>query len=204
MAGKMKFSVRIILVQAIVFLLGSVVMGYEMLASRYLFPYFGGSIETWGALISTVLAALMFGYSFGGYLVDRRPDLRFCSLLIAFTAIWLYFIPSLSKPLLLFILQTLGDGAVGTISASFMIIFLPLSCLGTLLPFVIRVILTDIDHAGRVAGLSYAISTLGNIFGTLVVTFVLIPQVSVSQVTELLALVSALGAILLYFLRLKR
>ena len=61
----MRLSGRVILVQGIVFLLGSVVMGYEMLASRYLFPYFGGSIETWGALISTVLAALMFGYSLG-------------------------------------------------------------------------------------------------------------------------------------------
>ena len=59
----MRLSGRVILVQGIVFLLGSVVMGYEMLASRYLFPYFGGSIGTWGALISTVLAALMFGYS---------------------------------------------------------------------------------------------------------------------------------------------
>ena len=190
--------------QAIVFVLGSVVMGFEMLASRYLFPYFGGSIETWGALISTVLSALMVGYSLGGYLVDRRPDLRLSSLLIALAAIWLYGLPILSKPVLVFIIQSFGDGALATISASVMLMFVPLSCLGTLLPFVIRVILTDIDHAGRVAGLSYAISTLGNIFGTLFVTFALIPRFPVSQVTEWLALVAASGSILLYFLSIKR
>ena len=200
----MRLTGRIILVQAIVFVLGSVVMGFEMLASRYLFPYFGGSIETWGALISTVLSALMVGYSLGGYLVDRRPDLRLSSLLIAVAAIWLYGLPLLSKPTLVFIMQTLGDGALATISASVMLMFVPLSCLGTLLPFVIRVILTDIDHAGRVAGLSYAISTLGNIFGTLFVTFALIPRFPVSQVTEWLALVTASGSILLYLLSIKR
>ena len=200
----MRLSGRIILVQAIVFVLGSVVMGFEMLASRYLFPYFGGSIETWGALISTVLSALMVGYSLGGYLVDRRPDLRLSSLLIALAAIWLYGLPFLSKPVLVFIIQSFGDGALATISASVVIMFVPLSCLGTLLPFVIRVILTDIDHAGRVAGLSYAISTLGNIFGTLFVTFALIPRFPVSQVTEWLALVAASGSILLYLLSIKR
>ncbi|MBE10518.1 MAG: hypothetical protein CMM35_09420 [Rhodospirillaceae bacterium] len=200
----MRLSGRIILVQAIVFVLGSVVMGFEMLASRYLFPYFGGSIETWGALISTVLSALMVGYSLGGYLVDRRPDLRLSSLLIALAAIWLYGLPFLSKPVLVIIIQSFGDGALATISASVVLMFVPLSCLGTLLPFVIRVILTDIDHAGRVAGLSYAISTLGNIFGTLFVTFALIPRFPVSQVTEWLALVAASGSILLYLLSIKR
>ena len=200
----MRLSGRVIFVQGIVFLLGSVVMGYEMLASRYLFPYFGGSIETWGALISTVLAALMFGYSLGGYLVDRRPDLRISSFLVALAAIWLYALPLLDRDVLSFILDSLGDGPIATISASVMLMFVPLSCLGTLLPFVIRVILTDIGHAGRVAGLSYAISTLGNIFGTLFVTFVLIPRFPVSQVTEWLAFTTALGAVALYLLRLKR
>ena len=29
------------------FLIGAVLMGFEMLGSRYLFPYFGGDIGTW-------------------------------------------------------------------------------------------------------------------------------------------------------------
>ena len=44
------------------FLVGGVLMGFEMLGSRYLFPYFGGGIDTWAGLISTVLIALTFGY----------------------------------------------------------------------------------------------------------------------------------------------
>ena len=53
------------------FFVGSVLMGFEMLGSRYLFPYFGGGIGTWAGLISTVLCALTIGYFVGGAFVDR-------------------------------------------------------------------------------------------------------------------------------------
>ena len=51
--------------------LGFALMGFEMLGSRYLYPYFGGGINTWASLIATVLVALMLGYLLGGALVDR-------------------------------------------------------------------------------------------------------------------------------------
>lgn len=58
------------------FFLGGVLMGFEMLGSRYLFPYFGGGIGTWAGLISTVLVALTIGYLVGGAIVDRYPSPR--------------------------------------------------------------------------------------------------------------------------------
>ena len=56
------------------FLVGGVLMGFEMLGSRYLYPYFGGGIDTWAGLISTILLALAIGYFAGGALVDRYPS----------------------------------------------------------------------------------------------------------------------------------
>lgn len=53
------------------FTIGAIVMSFEMLGSRYLNPFFGSSIYTWAALISTVLAALTAGYFVGG--VTCRP-----------------------------------------------------------------------------------------------------------------------------------
>ena len=41
-----------------VFLVGFAIMGFEMIASRLIVPWFGGGIDTWAALISTVLAGL--------------------------------------------------------------------------------------------------------------------------------------------------
>lgn len=188
-------------VQLIVFTLGSVVMGFEMLASRYLYPYFGGSIETWAALIATVLAALMVGYFAGGYLVDRHPDLRVSALLVALAAGWIAAVPQLAGAMLPALLEASGDGALVTIAASAILLSVPLGLLGTLLPFVVRVILADMAHAGRVAGLCYAVSTLGNIFGTLFVTFTLIPMFGVRSITAMLAAATAAGAVGLFALR---
>ena len=58
------------------FAVGAVLMGFEMLGSRYLFPYFGGGIGSWAGLISTVLCALTIGYFAGGAVVDRHPSPR--------------------------------------------------------------------------------------------------------------------------------
>ena len=55
------------------FLLGAALMGFEMVASRYLYPYYGSGIEVWAALISTVLLALMAGYFIGGVFSQRHP-----------------------------------------------------------------------------------------------------------------------------------
>ena len=62
------------------FVLGAVIMGYEMLGSRYLSPYFGGDIYTWGALISTVLLSMMAGAYAGGHLADRYPSTTFSGI----------------------------------------------------------------------------------------------------------------------------
>jgi len=192
---------RLVAIQLLVFTLGAVVMGYEMLATRYLYPYFGGSIETWGALIATVLAALMLGYFIGGYLADRTENLGLCALLVVVAALWIAAMPWTADAIFLELMTGVGDGALVTILASAILMAVPLTMLGTLLPFVIRVTLADTRHAGRVAGLSYAISTFGSIFGTLFVTFAMIPNFGVRAITLMLAGTCAAGALGLFLLR---
>ena len=74
---------RGILLLALALILGFALMGFEMLGSRYLYPYFGGGINTWASLIATVLVALMLGYLIGGALVDRTMSPRLCGALLA-------------------------------------------------------------------------------------------------------------------------
>jgi spermidine synthase len=61
-AVKMRGKVLPAMFQAVIyivtFVIGAIVMSFEMLGSRYLNPYFGSGIHAWAALISTVLAAL--------------------------------------------------------------------------------------------------------------------------------------------------
>ena len=70
------------LLLALAVVLGFALMGFEMLASRYLYPYFGGGINTWASLIATVLIALMLGYLIGGALVDRTMNPKLCGALL--------------------------------------------------------------------------------------------------------------------------
>src|SRR4029453_19317226 len=58
---------------AALFAIGFALMGFEMLGSRYLNPYFGGGITTWACLISVVVFGMLVGYFAGGYAVDAHP-----------------------------------------------------------------------------------------------------------------------------------
>lgn len=187
-----------ILIYVNAFVVGCVLMGFEMLGSRYLFPYFGGGIGTWAGLISTVLCALTIGYFVGGATVDRRPSLHTLSIAIALAAAYLTLIPLTADHIMSWILQNIGDGPVGILFAAGALLLVPLSLLGTLSPVAVRLLLRSTSETGRVAGLVYGISTIGNVFGTLFTTFVLIPTIGSRSITYLYAVLLALCAASLF------
>jgi hypothetical protein len=170
-------------------------MGFEMLGSRYLFPYFGGGIGTWAGLISTVLAALTIGYLVGGSFVDRYPSPRVIAVSSALAAGYLALVPVTADPAMAWILDHLGDGPTGILAAAAALLLVPLSFLGTFSPVAVRLLLRSTHQTGRVAGLVYGISTIGNIFGTLFTTFTLIPTIGSRAITYLYAGVLAISAL---------
>jgi hypothetical protein len=177
------------------FLLGFVLMGFEMLGSRYLYPYYGGSIETWAALISTVLVALMIGYFLGGIVVDRFPSISLLGILISFSSVYLALIPKSADPILNWMIDIFGDQASSVLVASLALLLVPLSLLGAYTPFAIRLALIEQGKSGRTSGMIYGISTMGNILGTLITTFYLIPSIGTRSITYLMALLVACSGI---------
>src|SRR5688500_16384169 len=93
--------------------IGFALMGFEMLGSRYLNPYFGSGINTWACLISVVLFAMMVGYFGGGYAVDACPGVGLLALSVAMAAACMLIVPATADPVLQLIIQTLGDGFLG-------------------------------------------------------------------------------------------
>src|ERR1700735_1337683 len=87
------------------FLVGGVLMGFEMLGSRYLFPYFGGGIGTWGGLISMVLCPIAVGYFTCRPIVDRPTTLRIVAAAIIMAAVYLAIIPSMADATMSWILN---------------------------------------------------------------------------------------------------
>jgi hypothetical protein len=181
------------------FFVGAVLMGFEMLGSRYLFPYFGGGIGTWAGLISTVLAALTIGYFAGGAVVDRRPSPRVIVASCAVAAAYLALVPASADRVMTTILGGIGDGPTAILTAASCLLLVPLSFLGTFSPVAVRLLLRSTHETGRIAGMVYGISTIGNIFGTLFTTFYLIPTIGSREITYVYAAVLALCALSLLF-----
>jgi hypothetical protein len=185
-------------IYACAFVVGGVLMGFEMLGSRYLFPYFGGSIGTWASLISTVLCALAIGYFAGSAIVARRPSQRVIAVAILIAAAYLALVPVTADPVMGAILNSLGDGPYATLTASTALLLVPLTLLGTFSPIAVSLLTRSADEAGRVAGLVYGVSTIGNVVGTLLTTFTLIPTIGSRAITYYFALVLALCAGVLF------
>jgi hypothetical protein len=173
------------------FVVGGVLMGFEMLGSRYLFPYFGGSIGTWASLISTVLCALAIGYFAGSAIVAQYPSQKTIGLFILIAAAYLACVPATADAVMEKILDGLGDGPSATLTASTVLLLVPLSLLGTFSPIAVSILTRTAEEAGRVAGLVYGVSTIGNVAGTLFTTFTLIPTIGSRAITYIFAVVLA-------------
>jgi hypothetical protein len=170
--------------------LGFALMGFEMLGSRFLYPYFGGGINTWASLIATVLVALMLGYLLGGALVDRTMSPRLCGTLLAVAGLYLFSIPWWVDPLFGWTLRSIGDGMAGIIFGATTLLLLPLTLISVFTPFAVRLLLTSVTFGGRLVGYVYGISTVGNVLGTLVTVFMLMPEFGSRALTQVFAAIT--------------
>lgn len=184
-------------VYAVAFVVGAIVMSFEMLGSRYLNPYFGSGIYTWASLISTVLASLTVGYFLGGWLADRRPSAPVLGVTVLIGSIYILLLPLFAQPMLEVILERIEDIRTGSLVSSLAILFFPVMFLGMYSPFAIRLLLTSAQHSGMVSGTVYGISTAGSILGTLGTTFYLIPSIGSRAITLSLGTAGIISALLL-------
>jgi spermidine synthase len=187
-----------LLVYCVAFATGAIVMSFEMLGSRYLNPFFGSGVFTWASLISTVLAALMSGYFLGGRLADAFPRASVLAVTVVLGSAYLVVLPGFADGVLQAVLASIDDVKLGSLVASFAIVFPPVVLLGMYSPFAIRLLLDDAARSGSVSGAVYGISTLGSIVGTLVTTFYLMPLAGSRHLTIALGVAGmAAGALLL-------
>jgi spermidine synthase len=183
---------------ALVFVVGTGSLGAEIAAARLMAPYFGASTIVWANTIGVVLVALSVGYWLGGRLGDRRPDIRSLCLVVAGAAALLAVVPFVAQPFFDVSVEALDEisaGAfVGSLLAVLFLVAVPVLMLGTVSPWAIRLSVPDVEHAGRVAGRLYAISTFGSLLGTMLAALVLIPFLGTQRTFLVFAIVIALVA----------
>jgi spermidine synthase len=183
----------------LVFVSGAAVLAVEILGTRVLGPFYGVSLFLWSALITVTLLALSVGYAVGGRWADRGPRLdRLCFLLVGAGG-WLLLLPLLRTPVLR-ITEPIGL-RFAVLVAAFLLFAPPLTLLGMVSPYAIRLRASNLGEVGRTAGDLYALSTIGSVLAALLTGFFLIPYVGVNRLTffvgvllMVVALVGLLGA----------
>jgi spermidine synthase len=168
-------------VLSLVFLSGVVGMAIEMCAARLLAPYFGTSQVVWANLIGLILLYLSVGYFLGGWLADRFPSERALALLLLIAAASMALIPFISGPILqqgvIGLSQANVSILVGSLESVLLLFLVPVTLLGMVPPFAIRLTMTRLQKAGSSSGGIYMLSTLGSILGTFLPVFWLIPTI---------------------------
>jgi spermidine synthase len=180
-----------------VFLSGVSVMGIEMSASRLLRPFFGDSILVWANVIGLILVYLSLGYILGGRWADRDARSVTFYRIIAWAGFTTGIIPFIARPLLNLAIPALEKFDAGLGFASFagtLVLFIaPVTLLGCVSPFAIRLSAREIESTGTTAGNLYALSTFGSILGVFGTVFVLLALIGTqaTMITYSLALLAS-------------
>ncbi|MCB9758324.1 MAG: fused MFS/spermidine synthase [Alphaproteobacteria bacterium] len=180
--------------RVLVFVSGMTVMAVEMTALRLLAPFFGTSLLVTTILIGSMMSFLSLGYWLGGRYGDRHPTLRaLCTVTTAASALVLL-IPFAGKPILQLAAATIrplieGQAlaepqvAIATIVGGLLgilaLIAMPVTLMGMVSPWAVRLGVDNLDDAGKVAGNLYALSTFGSILGSFLPALLLLPALGV-------------------------
>jgi spermidine synthase len=182
-------------------LVGGGTLSTEIAASRLLAPYFGASTVVWANIIGLTLAYLALGYWLGGRLADRRPEARVLGAILLVAAAALAATPFAARPFLRWAQHGVDAVSAGSVVGSFFsalaLFAVPVTALGAAAPFLVRLALSSVAEAGKVAGRLYALSTAGSLAGTFVAALVTIPWAGTQRTLVGTAALVALGASLL-------
>ncbi len=153
----------------LVFIGGMTSLALEMCASRLLGAFFGTSLYIWASIIGLILIYLTIGYFVGGRLADRYPSERLLCTLTAIAALTVSLLPFISQGILNWSITGLQQISVSIFVSSLLgtilLFAIPVTLLGLVSPFAIRLVTKDIQRSGTTSGSLYAISTFGSILG---------------------------------------
>ncbi|MBK8025970.1 MAG: fused MFS/spermidine synthase [Chloroflexi bacterium] len=184
-------AIRRWFVPVAVFASGATTLAVEMAAFRLMGSVFGSSNLIWANIIGMILLYLTVGYYVGGRWADRSPHATTFYRIIMVGAFLCALVPFIARPVLTAaanaVVSVDAGVAVGSFLAVIVLFAVPITLLGTISPFAIRLIVIDVSGSGRAAGRLYAISTLGSLVGTFLSVLVTIPELGTTPTFVLFA-----------------
>ncbi len=184
---------------AVVFLANAGLLVLQLLAGRYLAPFIGSSVETWTSVIGVFLTGIALGNHFGGKIADRSPNSRTLGLLLLLGGV-----SSLSMLVGSILCHKTGFDSVFPLTARIPILaglfcLPPAFVLSLITPLTIKLMLSDVTKAGRVAGVVFAVSTLGCLLGNYATGFWLMADYTLDAISIGVACGLALLSVPMFF-----
>ncbi|MEM7095257.1 MAG: fused MFS/spermidine synthase [Actinomycetota bacterium] len=173
--------------QALTFATSGLVLVLEIVAGRIVAPYVGISLESFTAIIGTVLAGIAAGAWIGGGLADRLDPAALIGPTIAAGGVLSW----LSIPIVRALGPSLGSSALATVVLVAAAFLLPAAVVSAVSPMIAKLALNSIDETGAVVGGLSAAGTAGALAGTFLTGFVLVAWLPVTVI------VFAIGAVLI-------
>lgn len=168
-----------------VFAAGLTTLAIELSAARLLGNVFGTSNLVWASIIGLILIYLAAGYFVGGRWADRSPYAHTMYTILLWGAFLSGLVPLVSGPVLRVAANAFDQLEMAVLFGSFagvLILFsIPITLLGMISPFAIRLSIHDPHQAGTISGRIYAISTLGSFVGTFLPVLILIPLIGTTR-----------------------
>ena len=150
---------------------GFCIMTVGLLGGRILAPYFGSSVHIWGSIITVFMLSLSVGYLLGGKLSTRQVSLTRYGYIFAIAGVTVLPVALFSEAIMEAIFIAVEDTRYGSLLASVALFFIPTIILGMISPYSVRLLVSDKNKSGQVAGMLYFVSTLGSALGTLITSF---------------------------------
>ena len=184
---------------ALVFIAGLCSLGVELTAARLLAPFFGTSTLVWANVIGLTLLYLSVGYWLGGRIADRWPTPRQLGYCVLLAAAAIAILPFITRPFLSAATDAFSSVQTGLVLSSFAAVLImfavPITALGAVAPWAIRLAVHSVEEAGRVSGRLYALSTVGSLVGTFLSVLVLVPWIGTRRTLLVFAFLLALAAL---------
>ena len=148
-------------------------MAVELVGAKLIAPYYGNSLYVWAAVLATTLGGLTIGYYTGGKLSLSQPNIKTMLKIISASAVLVLLMPMISGAVMS---ATLGlELRTGIVLSCVIFLMPPLIAFGMVGPMAVRLMTTNVENVGKVAGTVYFTSTVGGIATTFLFGFYLIP-----------------------------
>lgn len=178
---------------ALVFFTSGAVLVLEILAARLLAPYVGVTLETYTAIIATILAGISAGTYVGGRAADGYAPERLVGPLMIGGGV----LAVATVPLVRVFGEAVPATGAGVLVVTAITFLLPAAVLSAVSPVIVKMQLRDLGRTGEIVGRLSAVGTFGAIAGTLLAGFVLVEVAATStSIYTIGGTVVAIGAVL--------